>query len=346
MSDAGATGGERPPRSRLADVAKLAGVSVTTVSRVLAGRGETTSVTRARIHEAAHTLGYEPGAERRGRPRSRGAFLIDLVMGRFHDPWTNEITAGARTAAARHGYDLVLTVERDTPGDDWPNRIRARSSAGVVLGLIRPTTEHMSILDGARIPVVLLEPPAEIRAGLTVVGATDWQGGFDAAAHLLGCGLRELVVVTDEPRYRFGRERIRGFLDAVNTIDPSVPVSIVSHPWADPMVDVWLANALVQGRQSPLGVFALTHYIASSVYAAARVAQLSIPRQVSVVGFDDPGEGRFAYPPLTTMHQPLRQMASLAVDLLAAAATGAPLPGTRIELPTSLVIRNSTAVQK
>jgi LacI family transcriptional regulator len=342
MADAGEQRKARRTTVRLADIAAAAGVSVPTVSRVLAGRGDTTSVTRARIHEAAHSLGYQHGVERRGRPRSRGTFLIDLVMGRFHDPWTDEITAGARTTAAQHGYDLVLTVERDTPDDDWPQRIRARSSAGVVLGLIRPTQEQLAILEGAKIPIVLLEPPTDVRAGLTSVGSTDWQGGYDAAAHLISCGLRDLVVIADQPHYRFGRERIRGFQEAVERLAPEAGLQILSHSWADSMAEPWMLRNLFQGRTSPVGVFALTHYIAHSVYEAASLAHLSIPDDVCVVGFDDTTEARFASPPLTTMHQPLKKMSATAVDLIAKAAQGAALPGVRIELPTSLILRKST----
>ncbi|WP_236553727.1 substrate-binding domain-containing protein [Rathayibacter sp. VKM Ac-2803] len=300
-------------------------------------------MTRARIHEAAHTLGYMPGVEKRGRPRTKGAYLIDLVMGRFHDPWTNEITTGARTAAARHGFDLVLTVERDDPDDDWPQRIRSRSSVGVVLGLIYPTSDQMSVLESARIPVVLLEPLTDVRPGLTSVGATDWQGGFDAAAHLLSCGLRSLVIVTDEPRFRFGRERVRGFTDAVERIDPTVDVVVLSYPWAERRAEPWLVQHLFRRHDTPIGVFALTHYIATSIYRAAHLAQKSIPTDACVVGFDDPPEARFAAPPLTTTHQPLREMATVAVDLVVEAAHGAGLPGSRIELPTSLIVRGSTA---
>ena len=116
-------------RVTLARIAEETGVSVSTVSRVLRGAGEIGTDTRARILAAARQLGHTPG-ESRGRPRSRPAQLIDLVLGHFHDPYTDEVTAGARTAAASLGYDLVLTAERDVPDDDWPMRIRSRGSAG------------------------------------------------------------------------------------------------------------------------------------------------------------------------------------------------------------------------
>src|SRR5690606_6749748 len=128
----------RPPRPSLAAVAARAGVSVSTVSRVLSGRGSASPQTRARIYEAADALHYNRSRERRGRPPQNSSRLIDLVLGQFHDPWADEVFAGARTAAVAAGYDLVVTSERENAADDWPARIQQRGSAGVPVGLIGP----------------------------------------------------------------------------------------------------------------------------------------------------------------------------------------------------------------
>src|SRR5437764_1344625 len=82
-------------------------------------------------------LGYVRGASARGRPVTADPRIVELVLGTFDDPWTDEVAAGARSSAARFGYDLVLTLERDHPSEDWPARVAARRSSGVILGLIR-----------------------------------------------------------------------------------------------------------------------------------------------------------------------------------------------------------------
>ena len=112
-------------RATLADVAAAAGVSVATASRAMSGRGDLSAQTRRRVREAATALGYGRHAARGGRPAA-SAHLIDLVLGRFHNPWADEVTAGAHGAATARGYDLVLTEESDFPGDDWPVRVRRR----------------------------------------------------------------------------------------------------------------------------------------------------------------------------------------------------------------------------
>src|SRR5690606_14556486 len=122
-----------PHRVTLARVAEQAGVSVSTASRALRGRGDMSADTRTRVLRASAALGYTFAGESRGRPRAGTSRVLDLVLGHFHDPYTDEVTAGARTTAAGLRYDLVLTTDRaDTdPDDDWTQRIRSRGTAGV-----------------------------------------------------------------------------------------------------------------------------------------------------------------------------------------------------------------------
>src|SRR6187549_2847435 len=110
----------------LSDVAVAAGVSVATASRALSGRGDLARTTRERVVAAAHQLGYERGTEARGRPTTLDPRLIEFVLGSFDDAWTDEMTTGAREAAFRLGFDLVLTLERPDPTDDWPTRVATR----------------------------------------------------------------------------------------------------------------------------------------------------------------------------------------------------------------------------
>ncbi|MBU4464579.1 MAG: LacI family transcriptional regulator, partial [Actinobacteria bacterium] len=183
----------------LTDVASAAGVSVSTASRALRGRGEMSPSTRARVLAAAERLEHSRSNERRGRPRSGTSLLFDLVLGHFHDPYSDEVTAGAHTAAAQLDYDLVLTAERDTPDDDWPMRIRSRGSAGVVLGLIIPTATQLAVLQSADIPVVLLDPWTDPSLELPSVRTTDRAGGVEAAEHLIAQGARRFVVIGGAP---------------------------------------------------------------------------------------------------------------------------------------------------
>ncbi len=331
------------PRTTLAQLAEATGLSVATVSRALGGRGELAPATRARVIEAARRLGYTRTGERRGRPRTGTAGLIDLVLGGFHDPYADEVTVGARSAAAAAGFDLVLTAERDDPDDDWPARIRGRGSAGAVLGLVVPTTAQLSLLRDASIPVVLLDPRADDAHGLPSVRTTDHAGGAGAAAHLIDAGATRFVVIAGTPAYRFGRARIEGFLSVVHERMPQAEVVRIDTDWLGAGVRRACHAPLgLHGDGERVGVFVCADSLAAGVYAAARDAGRGIPDSILVVGFDDLRGARTATPPLTTVHQPIREMAAEAVGMLVRAASGEQLVPETVVLPTTLVVRGST----
>jgi len=327
-------------RVTLSRIAQETGVSVSTVSRVLRGAGDIGPQTRARILAAARLLGHSPDGENRGRPRSRPSQVVDLVLGHFHDPYTDEVTTGARTAAAELGYDLVLTAERDVPDDDWPMRIRARGSAGVVIGLIMPTRTQLAILDEAGLPIVLLDPWSEVAHPLTSVRTTDGAGGAEAAEHLVEQGARRFIVVGGAPSYRYGRARVDGFETAVRALLPDAEITRVHGDWTAPSARRACLPALAAARgEGPIGLFACSDEMAAGAYRAAADLGLDIPRDLMVVGFDDVRGAKWLHPPLTTVRQPIREMASAAVRALLEPTAD---DQRVIELPTSLQVRGST----
>jgi len=323
-------------------IADAAGVSVSSVSRALAGRGDLRPETRERILAAARDLGYNRADEPRGRPAALDSRLIELVLGGFDDAWTDAITAGARRSAFGLGFDLVLTLERDDPADDWPARVATRRPAGVILGIIRPTHRQLHELRGLNIPLVLLDPRSDPEGELASVGTTDWQGGYDAGAHLAGTGLGRFVLVGGTPPYRFGRAREEGFRRAVAERAPSASITRVESPWTGSAPTRQLLDALAAG--GPAGVFACSDQMAAAVYRAADQLGLAIPEQVSVVGFNDEPRARVMQPPLTTVRQPLQAMAARAVELVQELRNGA-VHHERIELPSELVVRGSTSTR-
>lgn len=334
-------------RVTLAAVAEHAGVSVATASRGLRGRGEMAAATRARIVRSAAELGYRAGQESRGRPRSGTARTFDLVLGRFHDPYTAEITAGARAAAAAHGYDLTLTADREDPDDDWMPRILSRGSAGVIVGLRIPTASQIEALRRADIPLVLMEPPSESPQGLPSVRTTDREGGAAAAAHLVERGAERFVSIGGTPSYRFGRARMDGFREVLARAAPEASRVHVSADWtawgARRACSRGLEEVAAQGGSGLIGVFACNDEMAAGAYRAVADAGLSIPRHVLVVGFDDVRGARWLHPPLTTLRQPIGEMAAAAVGILVRAVGGEAVEDESVVMPTELVARGSTA---
>jgi LacI family transcriptional regulator len=326
----------------LRDVAEAAGVSVATASRALTGRGDLSRRTRERVAVAARELGYDRADATRGRPTTLDPRLIEFVLGSFDDAWTNAMTTGAREAAFRLGFDLVLTLERADPTDDWPTRVATRRPSGVIIGIIRPTTRQLDELRGLRIPIVLLEPRSDPEGALASVGTTDWQGGYDAGAHLAGAGYDRYVIVTGEPRYRFGRAREEGFRQAIADATGK-EVTRINSEWTDAPLTEGMLRAIAEDRRS-VGVFACNDEMAFAVYRAAAQLGRSIPDDIGVVGFNDEPRAAHAHPPLTSVRQPLREMAARAVELVAELRRHEDDSFERIELPSELIVRRSTRV--
>ena len=322
-------------------VAEAAGVSVASASRVLAGRGDLSRQTRERVLDAARTLGYERGSSLRGRPVKTDQRLIELVLGSFDDAWTSAIVAGTRRAAFRLGFDLVLTLERDDPADDWPARVASRKPSGVILGIIRPTHRQLDELRGLRIPVVLLDPRSDPDGELASVGTTDWQGGHDAGGHLVETGAVDFVVVSAAPAYRFGRAREEGFRGAIAELAPDRPIHRILSQWSDASVTPEMLRVLREATL-PIGVFCGNDEMALTVYKAVAQLGMRIPDEVRVVGFNDEPRAGAAIPPLTSVRQPLRDMAARAVELVSDLRNQEVDSFERVELATELIVRDST----
>ena len=326
-------------RISLADVAAAAGVSAGTASRVLARRGDYAPETRRAVLEAAGRLGYDRGSTPRGRKPHLDPRLIELVIGGVGNPWADQVVVGAQERAFELGYDLVLTQERDNPADDWPARIAERRSSGVVLAITTPTQSQLDVLAGFAVPTVLLDPRSDADATLATVAATNEEGGADAARHLAARGYEGFVHATWPVRYRFGRARERGFREALAAERPGTPVETIAADWtADPRAGVERMLALSADRR--LGVFAVNDDIAAAIATMLRDRGRRVPEDIGVIGFDDNPRSRAAG--LTTVRQPIREMASRAVELVDRLRRGEPVPDRHVELPTELIVRRTT----
>ena len=325
----------------LRDVAEAAGVSIASASRALAGRGDLSRATRARVVAAAERLGYERAGGGRGRPTTLDPRLIEFVLGSFDDAWTDAMTRGAREAAFAAGFDLVLTLERPDPSDDWPTRVATRRPSGVIIGIITPTGRQLAELQGLRIPVVLLDPRSDPGGALPSVGTTDWQGGYDAGVHLSQGAYERFAVVTGTPQYRFGRAREEGFRAAIEEHRPGATVTHVNSEWSQAPLTEALVRPFATDT-SPIGVFACNDEMALAVYRVAFMLGRKIPDEIGVVGFNNEARAAAASPPLSSVNQPLTSMAARAVELVRELRYHDAPPYERVELGTELIVRAST----
>jgi LacI family transcriptional regulator len=324
-------------RVRIADIASAAGVSVPTVSKVVNGRADVAPGTRARVERLLDEHGYR----RRSGSRSNGSpELLDLVFNELESPWAIELIRGVEEVAREHRLGVVLSAQEGPGalGRSWLDAVAARRSAGVILVVSSLTREQADRLKARRIPFVVIDPDGEPAPDVPSVGATNWSGGLTATRHLLELGHQRVGVIGGPPSLLCSRARVDGYRAALET--GGLPVEPELIRAGDFHVESGFEHgtALLTLPDRPTAIFAGSDMQAFGVYEAARLLGLRIPGQLSVVGFDDLPMARWAWPPLTTVRQPLTEMAAAAARLVLGHGGD-----RRIELATSLVVRQSTA---
>ncbi|MFG2945849.1 LacI family DNA-binding transcriptional regulator [Streptomyces adustus] len=329
----------------LAVVAREAGVSVPTASKVVNGRDDVAPDTRRRVTEALDRLGYvrRPRFDTVRTPR-----LVDLVVPALDGPRSGAVLHGVEEAAQDTGLDVVVSADAPRPGAaraqrGWLDRLTARGSAGVLLNLAEPTPSQYARLDQLRIPYVLIDPAVEPPPGVVSVGAANWQGGVTATEHLLSLGHERIAVIAGPRRTLCAGARIAGYRSALASAGLRLRPEYLRHGRADEAGARIRMRELLDLPVPPTAVFVCSDRMALGVYQALTERDLTVPHDVSVVGFDDLPEARWASPSLTTVRQPLAEMAATALRLLVRMADGHRPEGTRTELSTRLVERSSTA---
>jgi LacI family transcriptional regulator, xylobiose transport system transcriptional regulator len=332
-------GGRREPRLTVAVIARLAGVSSPTVSRVINGQSGVALDTRLRVEEVLREHGY------RHPERPDPSPLLELVFHALDSLWSLEIIQGVEQVAQEHGLAVVLTEMqgRLTPGKGWTEQVLSRRPIGVIAVLTDLTVQQQSQLATRTIPLVVLDPTGEPLHETPSVGATNYSGAMVATRHLLALGHRRIGMLSGNLDWPFCRARLDGFRAAMDAagvpIDPDlIRVGPLYVPGG--LQD---GAALLRLPDPPTAIFTTNDLQAHGVYEAARQAGVRIPEDLSVVGFDDLPFTQWAGPPMTTVRQPLNQMGATAAQMIVSLAGAQPLSQQRIELSTELVIRKSTA---
>ena len=333
----------KPGITTIADVAALAGVSVPTVSKVINGRADVAPETRRRVEAVIREHGYQ----RQTMP-TRSAPLLEVIFHELESEWALEIVRGVERVAGRHQLAVVLTEMqgRRTPGRSWIEGVLERRPAGVIAVFSDLSESMRTQLRTRRIPYVVVDPTGEPLHDTPSVGATNWNGGLTATRHLLGLGHRRIGVIGGPAWILCSRARIDGYRAAMDEAGVAVDPILVSHGEFHVEEGIDRGRALLSLPDRPTAIFAGNDLQALGVYQAAREARLHIPEDLSVVGFDDLPVAQWVGPPLTTIRQPLVEMAMAAAEMVLTLGRGDPLAQPRVELATELVVRESTAPPK
>ena len=331
------------PRATIAEIAAEVGVSVPTVSKVLNGRRDVAPETRARVEETIARHGYR--ARRSTTTSSSRPRLVELVFPDHNAPWAVEIIRGVESVAgpARVGVVLSELGGEHRPQPEWLDDVLGRRPRGVILVLSDLDAAQRQQLEARAIPFVVVDTAGELPPGVPTVGSGNWNGGLVATRHLLGLGHRRIAVISGPADILCSRARIDGYRSALEGAGIAVDPDLVRHG------DFFVGGGYEHGRDllarpdRPTAIFAGSDYQALGVLRAAHDLGLRVPEDLSVVGYDDLPVVSWISPALTTVRQPLREMAATATRIVLDLAEGIPPANPRIDLATELVVRESTA---
>ncbi len=334
----------------ITQVAERAGVSMKTVSRVLNAEPHVREEVKARVLKAAAELRYRPKVSARSLAGAR-SFMVGYLLSDPSLPYNTRVQLGALTACRRAGYHLVVEYV-DLGAPDLEAEIEPLFTTLAVDGVLL-TPPHadnrvvLDCLDQAGIAYARLAP--QVDPGRSPrVDADDRLAAAEMTRHLIGLGHRRIGFIGGHPEHGASRHRLDGHRQALREAGLDVDEDLIAPGDFSPASGRAAAERLMAGPRQPTAVFAANDVMAIAAMATIQQRGLSVPHDISVAGFDDLPTATLIWPSLTTMRQPIVEMAAAATEMLIAiAARGAHggVPAHRT-MHCELVVRASTAPPK
>ena len=331
------------------EIAKIAGVSHSTVSRALSGHPAIAPETVARIEQIAEDLGYVPSAVARGLKTSRSQAL-GVIVSRIDDPFFSEILQGIEDVSREAGYSLfVAASNREFKREQ--SIVRAMGERRVD-GLIVCSThfgiEHGQQLQKYDIPIVTVDNQAPGGFQHSIYH-DNFYGSCQVTRHLLDIGHKRITYLGNERSGRTTQERLKGFRHEMSAAQLAVPDEYVFHgPAGRPNGGVVGAQHFLSLPELPTAIVCFNDMMAIGVIRTLQQAGLRVPEDCSVTGFDDITFAAYAHPPLTTFEQPKYQLGYEAAQMMMKKLdpTSESVPDSQPEMHVlrgKMVVRLSTA---
>lgn len=327
------------------DVARRAGVSPKTVSRVINGEAHVRAEVRDAVQRIVDELGYRPNAFARSLSSSR-SYLLGLFIDDPGSGYAADVQLGALMRCRERSYHLVVEP-LDVAADSWRGQIASIIAALRLDGAILtpPLCDNgalLDVLDAAKLPYVLISPREDVdRSG--VVRMDDRAAAFEMTAYLLGLGHRDIGFIKGDPKHSVSALRYAGFQAAMAVA--RVTAGQVLEGDFTLRSGIELGEFLLRAARRPTAIFASNDDMALGVLMTAMKLGIHVPEELSIAGFDDAPIARGIWPPLTTIRQPKAEMAAAAVDILVDPSyrTCTSLEPYRRLLDFKLIARTSTS---
>lgn len=322
----------------LKDVARESGLTVGTVSRVLNNRGYISEQTRAKVYEVMKQLNYQPNEMARSLSKQKSN-TIGLIVPHIMHPYFAKLISFVEGAAYAHQHKILLfnSKGKEEKEDEYIEMCKSNRVAGIILCSARLRTEKFKELGCPLITIERLMD--EATAG---VECDNYQGGLLATQHLIERGCRHLLHFGGVGGQEMpADQRYRAFEDVCRKhgIEYAAVMSDQSD-YADISYYHLIAEALERYPQTD-GIFASSDVIAAQTIKVCNAKGIRVPEEMKIVGFDDVSIASLTSPGITTVRQPVREMAETAVSMMVQAASGTLVPA-RSMFPVSLIIRETT----
>ena len=324
------------------DVAKRAGVAPITVSRVINNSGYASEETRRRVESAVAELGYVPSGPARSL-RLKRTNSIALVLTDITNPFFTTVARGVEDVASEAGYTVTYcnTDEDELKEQKNIDLLLQQQVDGILLVPALSRTDTVNFIQGYNIPVVVLDRRMP-EADADIVRCDSEDGAYQLVSYLLELGHRRIAILTGPDGTSTADDRLAGYRRAMLNAGLEVMGDDVFRGSFTQDSGYEMARQAMALETRPTAIFAANNFIAIGALKALQSLDLSVPEDVSLVGFDDLPEALVMFPFLTVAAQPAYQMAKEATGLLLARIVGeAPELHQEIILPTELIIRHS-----
>lgn len=323
------------------DVAREAGVSNSTVSRVVNNSAQVSPKTREKVLNAMMRLGYVVNQQARSLRGGRSQ-VIGLLVHEVGNPYIGEMIRGIDEELAANQYEMLLytTRRRKTKESTFVANIARGLADGLLVLLPRDLGSYVETLKQQRFPFVLIDYPADENRVPSVI-ASNWQGAYDATSYLISIGHTRIGIITGFMEIAAAVNRLEGYKAALSDHGIDYDPSLVYEGDFFQTDGFAGASALLDLPHPPTAIFASNDVAAFGVMDAIRSRGLRIPQDVSVIGFDDIPQAQHSFPKLTTVRQPLAQMGRIGAQMLLRRIANPDLPVQQLEVATELIIRDS-----
>lgn len=322
----------------LKDVAKETGLATGTVSRVLNNRGYISDDARRKVDDAMKKLNYQPNEVARSLHR-KSTNTIGLIVPHIRHPYFSEMISNLEDQAYKKGYKIMLCNSQsiDEKEKEYLNMCTGNQVAGIILC---SGSVSVRLFGETDIPVITME--RFLDNGTASVECDNKQGGILAAEKLIACGCKHLIHVGNISSIEMPADiRTEGFREVCEKNGVTFVELMTEERHYYSMTYTDMIEEALQKYPETDGLFANSDVIAAQTLQVCRKLGISVPDQLKIVGFDDVRIATLTTPQLTTIHQPVREMAEIAINLLHDAVSGKLVP-KRTVLPVALIERETT----